>query len=87
MLILNLIASGLAPFLVGYLTDHLFGDPTAVGRSIALVGTASPVAAAVIFCGMPAFRRAAGLVENAGPRAGPLPDPPRPPATADQRPG
>ncbi len=58
MLILNLIASGLAPFLVGYFTDNLFGDPTAVGRSLALVGIASPVAAALLAIGMPAFRRA-----------------------------
>lgn len=58
MLILNLIASGLAPFLVGYFTDNLFGDPTAVGRSLALVGVASPVAALCLAVGLGAFRRA-----------------------------
>jgi MFS family permease len=59
MLVLNLIASGLAPFLVGYFTDTLFRDPIAVGQSLALVGLASPLAAAVLAAGMPAFRRAA----------------------------
>lgn len=59
MLILNLIASGLAPFLVGYFTDNLFRDPTAVGRSLALVGIASPVAALVLAVGLGAFREAA----------------------------
>jgi MFS family permease len=59
MLILNLIASGLAPFLVGYFTDSLFGDPKAVGQSIALVGVASPVAALVLALGLGAFRRTA----------------------------
>lgn len=58
MLILNLIASGLAPFLVGYFTDHLFRDPAAVGQSLALVGVAAPVAALFLAIGLGAFRRA-----------------------------
>lgn len=61
MFVLNLIASGLAPFLVGYFTDSLFRDPTAVGKSLALVGIASPVAGVVLMLGLKAFRRAAGL--------------------------
>lgn len=59
MLILNLIASGLAPFLVGYFTDSLFGESTAVGQSMALVGIASPLAALCLAAGLKAFRRAA----------------------------
>ena len=41
MLFLNLITAGLGPTAVGLINDAVFGDPLAVGQSIALVNTVS----------------------------------------------
>jgi len=41
MLFLNLITAGLGPTAVGWINDAVFGDPLAVGQSIALVNTVS----------------------------------------------
>ena len=56
--LLNLAGIGLGSVLVALATDRLFGDDLAVGKSLALVGTAcAPIAAAVILWGLPHFRR------------------------------
>jgi MFS family permease len=43
MLFLNIITAGLGPTAVGWINDTIFGDPLAVGQSIALVNTVSVV--------------------------------------------
>jgi len=59
MLVLNLIATGAAPALVAVATDYLFADTAAVGKSMALVGIAAPVAAAIFLTGLGPYRQAA----------------------------
>ncbi|MGI9330496.1 MAG: spinster family MFS transporter [Gammaproteobacteria bacterium] len=58
LLVLNLIATGAAPWIVGFATDYLFKDPLAVGQSMALVGIAAPLAVAIFWLGLPAYRKA-----------------------------
>jgi len=41
MLFLNIITAGLGPTAVGWINEEIFGDPLAVGQSIAIVNTAS----------------------------------------------
>jgi len=43
MLFLNIITAGLGPTAVGWINDAVFGDPLAVGQSIAVVNTLSVV--------------------------------------------
>ena len=66
--LLAVIGAGGGPFFVGFLTDHLFGDPSAVGQSLALVAVASAVA------GLPlmfvAWRRAKSLAATVQLEAG-----------------
>lgn len=65
MLVLNIVTAGVGPSAVGAITDHLFGDPLAVGRSMALVnGLSVPLAALVLFAALAPFRAAAA--EQAG---------------------
>lgn len=60
MLVLNLVTAGIGPSAVGAITDHLFGDPLAVGKSIALVNCLSvPLAAALLWKALGPFREAA----------------------------
>jgi MFS family permease len=59
MLLANLLGQGCGPWLIALATDYVFGDPTMVRYSIALVGAAlSLIAALVISAGLPALRRA-----------------------------
>jgi MFS family permease len=48
MLFLNIITAGLGPTAVGWINDTVFGDPMAVGQSIALVNTVSVVVGGLI---------------------------------------
>jgi MFS family permease len=48
MLFLNIITAGLGPTAVGWITDTVFGNPLAVGQSIALVNTVSVVVGGLI---------------------------------------
>ncbi len=48
MLFLNIITAGLGPTAVGWINDTVFGDPLAVGQSIALVNTVSVVVGGLI---------------------------------------
>ncbi len=48
MLFLNIITAGLGPTAVGWINDAVFGDPLAVGQSIAIVNTASVALGGVI---------------------------------------
>lgn len=48
MLFLNIITAGLGPTAVGWINDAVFGDPLAVGQSIALVNTLSVVVGGLI---------------------------------------
>jgi MFS family permease len=53
----NMIGIGLAPFLTALLTEKVFGDDLAVGKSCAIVAGGAAVLAALIFWwGMPHFR-------------------------------
>lgn len=55
---INLVGIGAGPLLVGLATDAVFLNPAAVGYSIALVaGTAAPLAAIVLWAGLPDYRR------------------------------
>ncbi len=59
LLFVNLIGIGLAPFLTAALTQYLFENDLAVGRSSALVaGSAAVIAALLLAWGLPRFRRA-----------------------------
>jgi len=61
MLVLNLVTAGVGPSAVGAITDYVFGDPLAVGRSIALVNCLSvPLAALALWAALAPFRDAAG---------------------------
>ena len=48
MLFLNIITAGLGPTAVGWINDTVFGDPMAVGQSIALVNTVSVIVGGLI---------------------------------------
>ncbi|MCS6947753.1 MAG: MFS transporter, partial [Steroidobacteraceae bacterium] len=55
----NMIGLGLAPYLTAVLTQYVFADDRAVGRSCAIVaGGAACVAAAIFAWGLPHFRQA-----------------------------
>lgn len=57
MLVLNIVTAGIGPTAVGFITDFVFADTTAVGKSIALVNTLSvPLAALALWSGLKAFR-------------------------------
>lgn len=65
MLVLNLVTAGVGPTAVGMITDSVFGDPQAVGQSMALVNCISvPVAALALWAALAPFRKAAS--EQAG---------------------
>jgi hypothetical protein len=65
MLVLNLVTAGVGPSAVGVITDYVFGDPLAVGKSIALVNCLSvPLAALALWAALAPFRAAA--TEQAG---------------------
>lgn len=56
-LVVNLIGYSLGPLLVGVLTQHVFRDPTAVNRSLAVIALATlPIAAALLFGSKASFR-------------------------------
>jgi MFS family permease len=56
----SVIGLVLGPTSVALLTDRLFGDPLAVGRSLAIVSTVcGPIAIALFATGMPEYRRIA----------------------------
>jgi MFS family permease len=65
MLFLNIITAGLGPTAVGWINDTVFGDPMAVGQSIAAVNTVSVLLGGLIllFTWKP-FRKA--VAEQAG---------------------
>jgi hypothetical protein len=48
MLFLNLITAGLGPTAVGWINDVVFGDPLAVGQSIAAVNTVAVFVGGII---------------------------------------
>ncbi|MSR08453.1 MAG: MFS transporter [Gammaproteobacteria bacterium] len=60
MLVLNLVTAGVGPTAVGAITDFYFGDPLAVGQSMALVNCISvPLAALALWAALAPFRKAA----------------------------
>ncbi len=62
LLFVNLIGIGLAPFLTAALTQYVFGDDLAVGRSSAIVAGSAAVLATLLFTwGLPHFRAALTL--------------------------
>jgi MFS family permease len=67
MLVLNLVTAGVGPSAVGVITDYVFGDPLAVGKSIALVNCLSvPLAALALWAALASFRAAATEQAGAG---------------------
>jgi MFS family permease len=59
LLFVNMIGIGLAPYLTAVLTQFVFADDLAVGRSSAIVaGSATIVAALLLAWGLPSFREA-----------------------------
>lgn len=59
LFVISLIGLGIGPSAVAYLTERIFRDDAAVGRSLAWVGLAAHLlAAAVLFAGLRAFSRA-----------------------------
>jgi MFS family permease len=67
MLVLNLVTAGVGPSAVGAITDYVFGDPMAVGKSIALVNCLSvPLAALALWAALGPFRNAAAEQAGAG---------------------
>jgi hypothetical protein len=59
MLVLNLVTAGLGPTAVGLITDTVFGDPLAVGSSMALVNCVSvPLGALALWAALVPFRAA-----------------------------
>ena len=67
MLVLNLVTAGAGPSAVGVITDYVFGDPLAVGQSIALVNCLCvPLAALALWAALKPFRQAAEEQGGAG---------------------
>ncbi|MEO8445815.1 MAG: MFS transporter, partial [Gammaproteobacteria bacterium] len=67
MLVLNLVTAGAGPSAVGVINDYVFGDPLAVGKSVALVSCISvPLAALALWSAMAPFRKAAAEQAVAG---------------------
>jgi MFS family permease len=63
LLCLNLVGFGLGPLLVGAMTDHVFGAPDGVGRSLAtMIGIAGSAGALLLALSSAPYRRA--LEEN-----------------------
>jgi MFS family permease len=59
LLFVNLIGIGLAPFLTAVMTQYVFADDLAVGKSAAIVAGGAAALASILFVwGMPAFRKA-----------------------------
>jgi len=50
-LIISLVGIGAGPLMVALLTDHLFQDATAIGRSLLIIGTIFPAIALLLFKG------------------------------------
>ncbi len=67
MLVLNIVTGVIGPFAVGLISDSVFGDPLAVGKSMALVNCISvPIAALALWAALVPFRKvAAELAESA----------------------
>lgn len=65
MLVLNLVTAAIGPTLVGIVTDRVFGDPLAVGQSMAVINLACmPLALLLLWAGLRQFRAASQA--NAG---------------------
>jgi MFS family permease len=65
LFVVNLAGIGLGSFLTGFVNDHVFGDPTRVGDSMAwIVGLAAPLAAIVLYAGRRAYRQSAAGVSG-----------------------
>lgn len=59
MLVLNLVTAAIGPTLVGIVTDRVFGDPLAVGQSMAVINLACmPLALLLLWAGLRQFRAA-----------------------------
>ena len=59
MLVLNLVTAAIGPTLVGIVTDRVFGDPLAVGKSMAVINViCMPLALLLLWGGLQAFREA-----------------------------
>ncbi len=55
----NLIANGLGPMFSGMITDYVFGDPTMLRYSLAIVcGLTAPLGAILLYIGLPAYNAA-----------------------------
>jgi MFS family permease len=72
MLVLNLVTAAIGPTLVGIVTDRVFGDPLAVGKSMAVINVVCmPLALLLLWSGLRVFRAAS--LANAGPVSAPAP--------------
>lgn len=57
-LIINLLAGGLGPLAVGLVTDHVFGDKMAIGKSLVVVTMATAIPGALLLAfGLRFYRR------------------------------
>jgi len=66
-LMVNLIGLGLGPTLVALATDHIFGAPAAVGRSLALIAPAALlIAAGCAILGLRPYAQSRRALETAG---------------------
>jgi MFS family permease len=60
MLVLNIVTGAIGPFAVGLISDAVFNDPLAVGKSMALVNCICvPLAALTLWAALVPFRKAA----------------------------
>ncbi|QNO28544.1 MFS transporter [Sphingopyxis sp. OPL5] len=63
----SIIGMSAGPAIVGYMTDHWFGDPAAIGMSLALTfGACGTIVTIIFLCGLRAMRAAVGEAEAAG---------------------
>jgi hypothetical protein len=66
LLFVNLIGIGLAPYITAALTQYVFADDLAVGRSSAIVAGGAAVLAALLFrWGLPHFRNELSRIQSA----------------------
>jgi MFS family permease len=64
-IMVGLIANSLGPFLVGFITDRVFGDPAAIGHALLLVlALSGTLGSLLVYAGLGSYRRTLAEAER-----------------------